>query len=181
MRRPLPSGHKKAGRTRSPKRVRPTVPSRLKAMLHVVLLILVSEVTQSLCGVLPKGVPDDVRSTRRPFCPLIVGFVCIPLYSVVHGRSGRSGVKSCRIGRRQRLRADLQVGLGVNGGLSGDARLAPKTGKPYLNRLFKYVILPATAPLGRSLRCEILAESPIRRRSRALISTEMRSFRRQST
>ncbi|MCH7639167.1 MAG: MmcQ/YjbR family DNA-binding protein [Bacteroidetes bacterium] len=52
---------------------------------------------------------------------------------------------------------------------------------PELRRLLKYVILPATAPLGRSLRCEMLAESPIRRRSRALISTEMRSSRRQST
>ena len=43
-----------------------------------------------------------------------------------------------------------------------------------------YPILPATAPLGRSLRSEILTESPIRLRSRALISTKIGSSRRQS-
>ena len=46
-------------------------------------------------------------------------------------------------------------------------------------RLLKYVIRPATVPLGRSLRCEMLTESPIRLRSRALISTEMLSSRRE--
>jgi len=35
--------------------------------------------------------------------------------------------------------------------------------------------LPATAPLDQSLRSEILAESPIRLRSRALISAEIDS------
>ena len=95
-------------------------------MLHVVLLILVSEVTQSLYGVLPKGVPDDVQSTLRPYFPLIVGFVCNPLYSVVHGCSGAAGVKSCRIGRWFQPRADLRRAFGVNVELSSNGRLVPK-------------------------------------------------------
>ena len=47
-------------------------------------------------------------------------------------------------------------------------------------RLLKHAILPAAASLDRSLRCEALAESPIRLRFRALISADIRSPRRQS-
>ena len=67
------------------------------------------------------------------------------------------------------------------GGDSAAGAQPNRWGGTPLRRLLKYVILPATAPLGRSLRCEMLAESPIRLRSRALISTEVRSSRRQST
>ena len=79
------------------------------AVLHKMLLRAPEEeVAQSLRGVLPKGMPDDVRRTRRPFCPFIVGLVCIPLYSLVHRGLMRAGVKTCRIGIGQRLRADPQ-------------------------------------------------------------------------
>ena len=101
-------------------------------------------------------------------------------------RSPRSGI-DCETGRAASLRTSRRTRIflpffppppGVP-----QRRLSNRRSPEYvgLRRLLKYVILPATAPLGRSPRCEILAESPIRLRSRALISTEMRSSRRQNT